>query len=1088
GRRKRAREALARVGLGDQIHKRPGQLSGGQMQRVAIARALLNNPDILLADEPTGALDSETSIQVMDLLKEVAQDRLVVMVTHNPELAEQYATRIVRIRDGKVTDDTDPFDPAKELPAGAYVPRKVRKKKKKRKKQASMSFMTALLLSFNNLLTKKARTILVAIAGSIGIIGIALIQSLSNGVNDYIDSIEENTVLQYPITMNTTGINMAAYMEAFADLQENEKTDRDTVTVNQIMRKFASGLTRNDLRSADEYLINHTDIMDYAKAIEYSYSIEPQIYAVYEGKLRRIHPDESIDNTGMSVSSLESFGMTAMFQLPENKILYEDSYELKSGRWPENKNELILVVGSDGTITDIVAYALGLRESKEFDELMQALMYGKAVPEVGNMGEYSYDEIMSKTFRAIPGYKLYQYDEDNKLWVKKASNETYMRKLYRDTEEMRIVGVVKQRPNAESVLNPGIYYQPSLVLSLIDDAANSEIVKQQMADRDINVLTGKEFGTSTGLEDFDLSALFSVDEEAITKMFSFDEESFDFESMDLSGIDISGIDLSGLDFSGIDISGLDFTAIDLSGIDLSSVDFSSLGLDDLDVSDVIDLSDISSYLPEMTDEERAALIGSVQVNITPEDFNTLISTIIGGYLSTIDTSQFLSLTDIQTKISEYLQSDESLQAIVQLVVDSVNNLIANGITDPAEFADNITVTAEQLAALSSTLASGLITYISDELTPDFSGIALGFAGYLLTDDVQTVIQTFADEHIDTSVLQEYVSGVITSVQQQIQADISAKVSGAAAAVVSSMAQQAGTAVSNAISSGLSTAMASALETVGTQIVSVMESGLQTALQSAMETILGSITEQMANAFTFDEEALKEAFGLNMSEESAQDVLTSMISEASVTYDSNMLAFGYADPKQPETISIYSKDFDSKAVIIGILSDYNEMRKANGEEEKIITYSDLAGTMMSSVSSVINVVSAVLMALVAISLIVSSIMIGVITYISVLERKKEIGILRALGASKGNVAQVFNAETFITGLLAGLLGVIASMLLLLPVNWAIVTFAGREDISAYLDPRAAVLLVILSVVLNIIAGFLPSRKASKSNPVTALRDE
>ena len=512
-RKKRAKEALEKVGLGEQINKKPNQLSGGQMQRVAIARALVNDPDILLADEPTGALDSETSVQVMDLLKEVANDRLVVMVTHNPELADNYASRIVRIKDGKVTDDTDPFDPDTE---NIPIPEKAGSHKERR---ASMSFLTALFLSFNNLRTKKARTILVAVAGSIGLIGIALIQSLSNGVNDYIDDIEETTVLSYPVSMYKTGISMSTYMSMFSEMQEGGKSDGDKVSVNQLLHKYASGLTSNDLKSLNKYLLEETDIADYTKAIEYSYDITPQIYRMDGDNIRRINPDESIDKMGMTFASVSSMNLAGFYALPSNACLYEDQYDIKAGHWPTNNNECVLVLGSDGSVTDVVLYLTGLKDVSEMEELEDKLLKGENVTLEDNPGTYSYDDFLGLSFKVINSCNYYAYDKENGFWVDKTSDKSYLKKIYDEGRDLTICGVVCEKEGADGSLSTGICYTSGLVTDLIEEASKSEIVKAQLNDRSKDVLTGKDFGDESSISDFDLASLLSIDTDAIQTLF-----------------------------------------------------------------------------------------------------------------------------------------------------------------------------------------------------------------------------------------------------------------------------------------------------------------------------------------------------------------------------------------------------------------------------------------------------------------------------------------------------------------------------------------------------------------------------------------
>ena len=1052
-RRARAVEALEKVGLGDQIRKKPSQLSGGQMQRVAIARALVNDPDILLADEPTGALDSETSVQVMDLLKEVAKDRLVVMVTHNPELADEYATRIVRIKDGKITDDTDPFFPEAEtfsgmtaaanaagMAAASAAEKEEReenrtqepddssadapKRGKNRKKKARMSFFTALLLSFNNLRTKKARTILVAIAGSIGIIGIALIQSLSNGVNDYIHKIEEDTVSLYPVSIDSTGINISAYISMFSSIGSKSAQENDRVEVDQVIHNYAAGLTNNDLKSLKSYLENRSNIYDYAKAVEYSYGIVPRIYRREGDGIRRVNPDEAINNMGMRYEQVAAIGLVAFSKLPADKDLYIDQYELKAGHWPENNDECIVVLGEDGSITDTVLYALGLRTNEELDEVVRKLIEGEDVFPEENIGSYTYEDLMNVKFKVINRYKYFVYDKENDFWTDKISNKTsYLDEIYEGGLDLKVCGVAIQKEDEEGMLGCSIYYPASLVTDLINEAAGSDIVKAQMANRSINVITGKKFSEATSADELDLQDFISVDEDALKEAFSFDTSKIEITDSMLEELDFSDMDFSGLDFSGM-----------------------------------------KGFAPELSVSwpDIRELAAGIKFTGTEESVRNLFTEITDAYLETESGQELVKAQDYVDALSEYLSSDAARSIlsgfVIQIAVEALQNAEVDpetGTIMPEEVAavlSGIEITDDQLAALTDQLSAGFAEYAANVPEPDVQKILEGLGEYLTSDEVGQKISDYTSENVDTSGAQQTLFGIIAGLASDLQSQL-----------------------------------APALTSVMDEVMTELSDQLQTKISDGFEGMMEELSSQFEEAFQVDEEAIADAFEFNMSEESIKDLITTMSSGISTTYETNLTDMGYADLNEPQSIEIYSKDFASKGMITGILSDYNTRMKEE-DPSKVVTYSDLAGTMMASVSNIINVISTVLIALVAISLVVSSIMIGVITYISVLERRKEIGILRAMGASKGNVANVFNAETFITGLFAGLLGVIVSRLIIIPANWAIHEIANQPDISAYLDPRAAILLVALSIILNIISGFLPSRKAAKSNPVAALREE
>ena len=516
-RRTRAIEALEQVGLGDQLHKKPNQMSGGQMQRVAIARALVNDPDILLADEPTGALDSETSVQVMDLLKEVAKDRLVVMVTHNPELAERYATRIVKLKDGRILSDSDAFE-IDESGQEEPVHRNMGK--------ASMSFLTALSLSFNNLRTKKARTILTSFAGSIGIIGIALILSLSNGVNDYIKSLEEETLSEYPLQIQNTTMDLTAMMANSAASGEEEAAG--DVKVSQALSDMFSGTQTNDLGSLKSYLDDgKSGIMKYANAVEYSYSVVPQIYRVDGESVRQVNPDSSFSALGLGSGSsafMSSFMSTDVFhQMPEDKDLYEGQYDLKVGSWPQRYNECVLVLGSDGSVSDFLLYTMGLRDSAELDEMVREFAAGNEVDVPDNIGAYDYEDFVGISFKLVDAADRYTYDSAYGIWTDRSSDETYMRELVENGEDITIVGVVQPSEDASAaMLSPGIVYPASLTEHVMEQAADSDIVRQQMETPETNVLTGNSFGEDNSENGMGMDSLFTIDENALQNAFSFD--------------------------------------------------------------------------------------------------------------------------------------------------------------------------------------------------------------------------------------------------------------------------------------------------------------------------------------------------------------------------------------------------------------------------------------------------------------------------------------------------------------------------------------------------------------------------------------
>ncbi len=522
-RTQKAKKALEEVGLGNQVHKKPNQLSGGQMQRVAIARALVNDPDILLADEPTGALDSDTSVQVMELLKDVAKDRLVVMVTHNPELAKEYATRIVNLRDGKIRSDSAPF----EVDEHTLTP-----PQHKNMGRASMSFLTALSLSFNNLRTKKARTLLTSFAGSIGIIGIALILSLSTGVNDYIKHVEEDTLSEYPLQIQSTGLDMTSMLVSNDSGDSANKEEGDVHVVSMVTNMFST-MDSNDLASLKKYLdSSESGIEQYTNAVEYSYNVVPQIYRKDEDGIRQVHPDKSFDALGLGSSANSNSMMSSMmstdvfYEMPENTSLYVDQYDVKAGRWPENYNECVLVLTSNGGISDFMLYTLGLRDSVELDNMVQQFINEENIETPTDISDYSYEDIIGINFKLVNSSDYYEYDSEYKVWKDKTDNESYMKSLVANGEDITIVGVVQPAEGANaSALSIGVGYLPSLTEHVAQLAGESEIVQSQLADSGINVFTNEAFGADSDSE-FDMDSLVTVDEDAIENAFSFDADAF----------------------------------------------------------------------------------------------------------------------------------------------------------------------------------------------------------------------------------------------------------------------------------------------------------------------------------------------------------------------------------------------------------------------------------------------------------------------------------------------------------------------------------------------------------------------------------
>lgn len=902
-RRKRAIDALKQVGLEKHVYKRPNQMSGGQMQRVAIARALVNDPDILLADEPTGALDSDTSVQVMELLKKVAKDRLVVMVTHNPELAQKYANRIVKVRDGNIVDDTNPFKINVSNQSFA---------EHKNMGKASMSWLTSLSLSFNNLKTKKARTILTSFAGSIGIIGIALILSLSNGVNQYIQSIEEETLSEYPLQIQSTGFDITSIITDVHSNQDKDEKDDTKIYVSQMITNMFSKIGSNDLTSLKDYLDSgKSDIKKYTNAIEYNYNIAPQIYTINSENIRQVNPDKSFSSLGLGSSTNSNSLISSMmstdvfYPMPSNLDLYKDQYDIKAGNWPKSYNECVVVLSKNGNINDFMLYTLGLRDHSELDKMIEQFSKEESVEIPDNSTSYSYKDILGIEFKLVNATDYYQYDSNYNVYKDKKDDQNYMKNLIENGENIKIVGIVQPKDSATAtMLQSGIGYPAALTIHVIKQAASSEIIKKQLDNPNIDVFTGKDFN-DRNKNQLDLNSLFTVDEGILKSAFTFDQSKLSMEDLDLSQIKL-----------------------------------------DSSILPTIDVNDIFS---------------DMKINISQDNIESFTKAII-------------------TQFQEYLKENELI--------------------DPTKINEY-------------------------------------FRAFLQTEQVQKLFQDEMVKIIQTSGLTEQFENQLQIVMAQYTDTIS-----------KSLQQQ-----------------------INVQITKQMD----------------NLAYSMQDAIKIDTSAFAKAIKMNMNEEELTELMMSLMTSEVSSYDGNLKSLGYVDFNKPSAINIYPKDFENKQNVINILDKYNNDIK-NVDEDKVISYTDYVGTLMSSVTDIINVISYLLIAFVAISLIVSSIMIGVITYISVLERKKEIGILRAIGASKRNISQVFNAETFIIGLLAGVLGIVITLLLLIPGNTLIHEIAGNTSVSAALPIGGAFILIILSVILTMIGGLIPSKKAAQEDPVTALRSE
>lgn len=1110
-RRRRALAALETVGLAEHSHKRPSQLSGGQMQRVAIARALINDPEIVLADEPTGALDSTTSVQVMDLLQEVARQRLVIMVTHNPELAHQYATRIVELADGRIISDSDPVvgeledadsddgdaegagdgaaraareaaalnDDTAQLPiisageqaddsgaegdgvtAGAggvtedggategdganegtgsavghkegqhRVSRRRTGRAAKRRghnknrvdasrpgrkpRRVSMGPLTALGLSFTNLMTKKGRTAMTSFAGSIGIIGIALVLALASGANNYIITTQERAMASYPLTVERVGMDLTGVLSTSA-AGEAAPNDGKIHTASQLSNVTASMKT-NDLTSLQSYLKgNGGNINKYVRTIEYNYGINPRIYLPKSSKGPvQVNPDVTFNEGSTNFGAFQSMTSTNIFkQLANDRSLYVNSYDVVSGRWPTAANELVVALDSNGRLPERLEYTLGLRDYGQLQNAMAKLRQNEGVKLKNTAAIWAPKQILGAKFKLVNVPDLYKYDAKYKVWSARANDPAALKQIVAAGTDLKIVGIVKPTSSGggfgqSSVLSPGIYYTGALTQQVIAKAAASPIVKQQLADPKRNVFTGKTFEEEAkehANPQIDLSSLITIDQDKLMAAFKFDPSSI---NTGLNNLDFSGIDLSGavgnvqLDLSSLDLSQM--PAIDLNGLDASKLDYSTL----------------QKQFPQLANIDLAKVVQAALANgaIKPggsQALSNILTQVVGGF------------------IPWYAQHGG----------DDGDGSGTPGQADPAKIAAAVTkyLQTEQVQKL---------------LAPIFSG------------------DTIIDRAKLTANLTQALGNdpAVQQIAENVSADLASQISSKVASALSST-----------VTTALSKAVGQLLQNSLNQLMTTLQTQLTAQVQNAMGQIMGNLS----SAMQVDANKLKDAFKFNMKPAEIAALLTQLLNPNATTARANLLTLGYARADQPERIDIYPKSFADKDQVKSILANYNAEAKAAKQTGKVIVYSDLVGMLMSSITNIINIVTALLVAFASISLVVSSIMIGIITFISVLERRKEIGILRSIGASKADIRRVFNAETLIVGALAGLLGVGVSVLVTIPANIYVADRFGVQDIAT-LPVAAGVILVVISMALTFLAGLLPASKAAREDPVEALRGE
>lgn len=987
-RKERALAALDEVGLKEQAHKRPNQMSGGQMQRVAIARALVNNPDILLADEPTGALDTTTSVQVMELLKKVANDRLVIMVTHNPELAEEYSTRIVKLKDGKIIDDSNPFEIKNETISPKH----------KNLGKSSMSLFTAFSLSLNNLLTKKARTILTSFAGSIGIIGIALILSLSTGFQNYIDKIQEDTLTSYPLTITSETADMTSALLSIAtDVGEGGK--EGSVKEIQSISTMFSKIGKNDLTSLKKYLEKEEDFVnDYVSLIKYTYSISPRIYTRNEKGITQVNPNtmiSSLSGTSNSMMGMMQASNSSIFtEMIDDQEALKGQYETLAGRWPEKYNEMILVLNDKNTIPDLLVYSLGLRDNNELKKMLSSIMAQKPIEDVGDALTFTYEDLLNIEYKLVDVSDTYKYNQKYDIYEDMSSDEAYMENVYKNAESLKIVGIVCPKEGSTSMsLTSGVAYTKELTQHIIEKASKSEIVQKQLANSDINVFSGKRFDEESEESGLDFQDMISIDEEALKKAFGGS-------------------------------------------------------------------SNMQEDMASMTQGYMQEISGAIDANTSEAEtmLNNTLATLLNDLLTSYIEENKESILPGQGTLD--------IEATIQGLLDQIQNNIP-GIQIDQNIVDQI------------------IDQIQNANTPSLEG------AILKKDDVNNLVKTYMNSEFAQSKMQELSASYIIPKEAFTEMFV-----GFMSGYFESLGSMSGsdndtiTLTSSLIepSIQLYSGMLS-MSGATAQIAEMMsETVMQTTILTKVGELMGELTSNIAKSMNVDPSAIAGAFQFNLDEEELTRLMTTMSSSGvEKNADTNLTLLGYQNIEEPSAISFYFKDFDSKEVFVDFLDQYNEDMEKK-DDDKVIKYTDLTGILMSSMSVIVDSVSYVLIAFVSISLVVSSIMIGIITYISVLERTKEIGVLRAIGASKKNISSIFNAETFIVGFFAGLIGIGVTLALIPPINWIIHSVTGNMAINATLPIVAAIVLVILSVILTLIGGIIPSGKAAKQDPVTALRSE
>ncbi len=981
-RRKRAVEALEKVGLGNQIHKKPSQMSGGQMQRVAIARALVNDPKILLADEPTGALDSQTSIQVMDLLKEVSKDRLVVMVTHNPELAEQYADRIVRVKDGRIMGDSNPYT-VEESTQGVPVHKNMGK--------SSMSLFSSLSLSFNNLKSKKGRTLLTSFAGSIGIIGIALIMSLSAGFQGYMDSVQDDILASNPLTIQSQTADIISALSPANTADPNSSAGGSIVEEYPTLSNIMNHIGANDLGSFKTHLENNWDKIGSAlNAVQYDYNIQPLIYSAEPDVLRQINPACLFQKiTGNDLISA-IMDVNAFSEMVPNEKMLDSQYEMLRGHWPQNYDELVFVLPAPNQLSDHLAYTLGMKELDSLEKMIALLMNGETVLPQEAPLEWSYDDLMSMKFKLVSVPDLYRFNSEYGIWEDMSENTDYMKALVASSKELKVVGIVCPRDGSSAAtLSPGLAFHADLTRHIMDTVASSQIVRDQLSNPEINVFSGKPFDYQGEDGAIDLEDMISVDADAISTAIGVNIHNGDLEKM------------------------LEKYLSEIA--DSIQVDSASAEKDFLYTLSQLMQQMLTEFVSNNRDDTGAAKLHLKDAAPMVDAF--MQSEFAGNAL------QNLSV--------KYSFSTETFTEVYKpLMLGLLTGHIAHeNILDPQATIDSLTPAADTTPKIPDTLPPTAAP--TDPSAPSVPEETL--PGY---------------EDLFVTVKAEDIPGLVKTFE------------------------------AHPVTLGACTVMGKKM----------MEPVVLQILSDKVAEFGKNFAEYIGDAFYIDQDKLMHAFKFNMSEDELKRLLDAVTSQARQrSAETNLSLLGYADPAQPAAIYFFMSDFDGKEKFLNFIHDYNEAMENSGQEGKVIRFTDFTGIMMSSINTIIETVSYALIAFVAVSLLVSSIMIGIITYISVMERTKEIGVLRAIGASRGNISQVFNAETFIIGLGSGLMGIAFSLILLIPGNYLIHTYLN-EAITAHLPFVSGMILILVSMVLTLLGGLIPARQAAKKDPVIALRSE